>query len=219
MSTPAPRAQLGWLERFAPLGAIVFGVWLAIAFLMSPDNGETSESVLRSARDHEGENIVAQILALAAPILIGWFLAGLLARMRPLADSLARTLTLVGGTLFVAFFSVAITLWTAPLLDHDSLSATQAEAYLAFDDVGWVLLGTAGVAAGVMIIGASLAALRLGWGPRWLGIVSLLLGVASFATIAFVGMFAWIAWLIVAGVLLLVWGDRTRDDAGVAHPA
>jgi hypothetical protein len=213
LSTPPPRARLGWFERFAPLGAIVFGIWVAIGFFMAPNNGETSESVLRAAHDHEAENLVSQLAALAAPILIGWFLAGLVARMRPLADSLPRTLTLVGGTLFVGFFTIAITLWTAPLLDADSLNETQAQAYLAFDDVGWVLLGAAGVAAGVMIIGASLAALRLGWGPRWVGIVSLLLGIASFATVAFVGLFAWIAWLILAGLLLLVWGERMREGA------
>ena len=85
-------------------------------------------------------------------------------------------LTVIGGTLFVAFFAVGMTLWSAPLLSPDELTDAGAEAYLGFDDVGWVLLALSGISIGVMIIGVSLAALELGTVPRWAGWVSLALG-------------------------------------------
>ena len=200
---PAERRGWPWLERLGALGAIVFAVWLAISFFTSPDTGDTAAEVLASAKDDDTANTVAQLLALLAPVLIGLFVASLVARMYALEDLLPRALTLIGGTLFIAFFTVAITIWTAPLIESEEMSTPQAEAYLAFDDVGWVLLGAAGVAAGVMIIGASLAALRLRWVPTWLGWLSIALGVVAFFTVALIGLFAWVIWFLVAGALLL----------------
>ena len=56
----------------------------------------------------------------------------------------------------------------APLVDIPGDSAralAQAEAYLGYDDVGWFLLGAAGVGAALMIVPASLAAIRAGLPP------------------------------------------------------
>jgi hypothetical protein len=107
----------------------------------------------------------------------------------------------------VLFFT-AITIWTAPLTELDnetaSLQTAQAETYLAIDDVGWVLLGGAGIGAGLMIIAASLVALRTGSVPAWAGWIGVALGVVSLATIAFVGIFAWLAWLLIASVGMLI---------------
>jgi hypothetical protein len=90
------------------------------------------------------------------------------------------------------------------LLAPDELSSAAAEAYLAYDDAGWVMLGLGGVSIGVMIIGVSLASLELGMLPRWAGWLGVAFGVVSFATITAIGIFAWTAWLIIAGVLMLV---------------
>jgi len=75
---------------------------------------------------------------------------------------------------------------------------------LLIDDIGWVTLGGGGVAFALMAIAASIAALRSGVIPTWLGWLSAVVGLAAAATIASVGIFAWIAWILVASVLLLV---------------
>jgi hypothetical protein len=54
-----------------------------------------------------------------------------------------------------------------------------------------------------MAVPASLAAIR-GGVPKWLGWLGVLAGVVSLATITFVGMFAWMAWILVASIVLLV---------------
>ena len=71
----------------------------------------------------------------------------------------------------------------------------------------------AGISIGVMIIAVSLAALDLGLVPKWAGWVSVLLGVVSLATIVAVGIFAWTAWLIAAGIFLLLGRDRVAPAA------
>jgi hypothetical protein len=203
-----PRPRGGWLERIAPLGPIIFALWLLIGFLVSGDTGDTTEEVIAYADDNQGELGALLFLGLATPILIGFFLAALTERMRPLADLMPRALTLIGGTGFIVFFVITALIWSSPLLDTDDLTESSAQAYLLYDDVGWFSLGVAGICAGLLIIGVSLAALRLRWGPPWLAWVSVALGIASFATVAFLGMFAWIAWFIAAGALLLWRGDR-----------
>jgi hypothetical protein len=106
----------------------------------------------------------------------------------------------------------------APLVDMPDDRARalgQAEAYLGYDDVGWFLLGTSGVAVGLMIVPASIAAIRAGL-PAWLGWLGVVAGVASLGTVAFLGMFAWMAWIAVASILLLV---RERDCASAKSRA
>jgi hypothetical protein len=212
VNSPAPRS--GWIHSFGPIGAIVLPVAILISFFTSSDTGDTAAELIAYAKDHATEAWLLQIVGLAAPILIGLFVASLWPRLRAASDSY-RALTLIGGTLFVAFFSTAMTLWAAPLLDADSLTEAGADAYLAFDDAGWILLGIGGVSIGAMIVAVSLAALEHGWLPKWAGWVSLLLGVVSLATVVAVGIFAWAIWLIAAGVFLLL---ENRRAAPAAEP-
>ena len=79
-----------------------------------------------------------------------------------------------------------------------------AEAYLTIDEIGWWLLGGAGIGAAVMAVPASLAALRGRLVPSWLGWLGVVLGVCSLATVAFFGMFAWLAWLAIASIAMLL---------------
>ncbi len=206
--TTAPPRNRGWLERIAPVGPIVFAAWLLIGFLASDDSGDSADEVIAYAKANEVEIGALLFLALATPVLIGFFVAVLAAKLRPLDDPVPRALTVLGGTGFIVFFTTAMTFWSAPLLENDEITTAAAESYLLFDDFGWVLLGASGICAGLMIIGVSLAAMRLRWGPPWLAWVSLVLGVLSFGTIAFLGMFAWIAWFILAGALMLWRGER-----------
>jgi hypothetical protein len=204
-----------WLERFAPLGGIIFAVWVLVGFFTSDDYDDTPQSVIAYADSDETNLWLMAALGLATPLLVGWFVAGLAARLRA-ADPLLRTLVVVGGSVFIALVSVGVTIWSAPLLD-DSLDETSAATYLLLDDFGWVIIGAGGVAMGVLIVAASLAALRLGWVPSWLGWLSVAFGVVAFASVAAVGLFAWIAWLIIAGTLMLVrGGSRTPSDPPIS---
>jgi hypothetical protein len=198
-----PRSgHAGWVHTLGAIGAIVFPLAVLIGFFTSGDSGDTAAELIAYAEDNSTELWFMQIVALLAPLLIGVFVASLWTRLRPVNEAL-RALTLIGGTLFVAFTSVGFTLWAAPLLSSDELTTAGAEAYLAFDDAGWVLLGLGGISIGVMIIAVSLAALDHGWVPKWAGWLSLALGVVSLATIVAVGFFAWAIWLLAAGAFLL----------------
>ena len=191
------------------IGAIAIPLAVLFSFFTSDDDYEdTAAGLIAYAKGHESDLWLQQIVALVAPLLISFFLVSLWGRLRGATEAY-RMLTVIGGTLFIAFFATGLTLWAAPLLSADELTTAGAEAYLGYDDVGWVLLALGGVSIGVMIIGVSLAALELGMVPKWAGWVSFAFGVVSFATLAAVGIFAWTIWLVAAGCFMLFTRDRT----------
>ena len=218
MDAPAARAgRTGWIHLLGAIGAILVPLALLFSFFTSGDTGDTAAELIAYADDNPVDVWTLQVIALAAPLLIGAFLACLSVRLRGAREAY-RALVTIGGTLFVAFLSVGLTLWAAPLISADELTTAGAEAYLAFDDAGWVLLGLGGISIGTMIVGVSLAALELGLVPTWAGWVSLALGVVSLATIVAVGIFAWSIWLLAAGIFLLLRGDRMLPPASTPRP-
>lgn len=208
--------RAGWIHKVGAIGAVLVPAALLFSFFTSGDTGDTAAELIAYADGNPVDVWTLQVIALVSPLLIGAFLACLSVRLRGAREAY-RALATIGGTLFVAFLSVGLTLWAAPLISADELTTAGAEAYLAFDDAGWVLLGLGGISIGTMIVGVSLAALELGLVPRWAGWVSLALGVVSLATIVAVGIFAWAVWLLAAGIFLLVGRGRPARAAEAPH--
>ena len=206
--TRAEISTKGWSGVIAALGGlgIVAGLVTLMVSPASDDTGETPAEVVAYASSHEGWNVAILLFGLASVALGGLFVAGLYARLRPVATETESALVLIGGVAFTLCFALCWIIWMAPLADmpdDPARALSQAEAYLGYDDVGWFLLGASGAAAALLIVPASIAAMRAGL-PKWLGWLGVVAGVASLATVAFFGMFAWMAWIAVASVVLLV---------------
>ncbi len=209
LDAAAVGSERSWSKLLAPLGGLGIVAGL-IALLLSPagdDAGETPREVVAYAATHEGWSAATAIFGLLSLALGGLFVAGLHSRLQGSLTATGSALILIGGIAFTLCFALALTIWTAPLLDMPDETAralAAAEAYLTVDDIGWFLLGGAGVGAALMAVPASLAALRSRSVPAWLGWLGVVLGVGSLATVAFFGMFAWMAWIAVASIALLV---------------
>jgi len=193
----------------APLAglALVGGLIALFATPAGDESGETPRAVVSYAASHEGWILAMAFFALAVIPLGGIFVAALLTRLRGLATATESTLVLIGGIVFTLCFALALTIWSAPLTDvsgDPSRALSEAATYLAVDDIGWFLLGAAGVGAALMAIPASLAASRSTALPTWLCWLGVALGVGSLGTIAFLGIFAWMAWIAGASILMLV---------------
>ena len=151
--------------RLAPLAGLGL-IGGLIALFASPggdEAGETPREVVAYAASHESWILAMAFFGLAVIPLGGVFVAALHARLRGIATATESTLVLIGGIAFTLSFSLAFTVWSAPLTDvsgDTGRALAQAEAYLAVDDIGWFLFGAAGVGAALMAIPASLAASR-----------------------------------------------------------
>jgi hypothetical protein len=208
-TTVRPR---GWARFLPPLGGLGLVAGM-IGLIVSPagdDSGETPTEILAYAASHESWTLAILLFALASIALSGAFVAGLHARLVGIATPTESALVLIGGTVFALCFALCWIIWGAPLDDMpvDAARArAQAEAYLGYDDIGWFLLAAAGMGAALMAIPASLAAMRAGV-PRLLGWLGVAAGVGSLATVAFFGLFAWMAWIAGASIVLLVAAAR-----------
>lgn len=215
LALPTARiAKRSWTRFLPSLGGLGLVAGL-IAIMVSPasdDTGETAAEVVAYARSHEAWTVAILLFGLASIALGAMFTAGLHARLLGVATATESALVLAGGVLSTLCFALCWILWTAPLADmagDESVALLEAQAYLSYDDVGWFVLAAGGVAAAVMAVPASLAAMRSGL-PGWLGWLGVLAGVGSLATVAFFGMFAWMAWIAVASLVLLV--SAARDE-------
>ena len=200
-------ARRGWTAVLPALGGLALVAGL-IAMMVSPasaDTGETAAEVAAYAQAYEGWSVAIALFGIASVAFGGAFTAGLHARLQRVATATESALVLIGGIAFTLCFALCWIIWAAPLVDvpsDDAIALAEAQAYLSYDDIGWFALAAAGVAAAVMSIPASLAAIRGGL-PAWLGWVGVLAGIASLGTVAFLGMFAWMAWIGVASLILL----------------
>lgn len=201
----AEQSRRGWSERWSPLGGLAFVVGVIVVFVLNPDSGETPADVIQAAQDKENTYGYVAIFTLVSIPLLLWFFSGVHARVRRLESQTAPVLVLTGGTAFTLLFFIAFEIFSAPFIDFPGKAdpTAAANAYLAIDDIGWVTLGGAGVAFALMAVAASIAALESRAIPTWLGWVSLLVGLAAAATITFFGIFAWLAWILVASILFL----------------
>jgi hypothetical protein len=86
---------------------------------------------------------------------------------------------------------------------HESVQLENAATVLLLEDLSWFLLALAGAGAGLMILAASVGARGAGLLRGWAFWASVVLGIVAFATIAFVGAFAWLVWIGLASVALL----------------
>jgi hypothetical protein len=185
-----------------------------LVLLLSPaggDTGETPEAVVRYATDNDAWILAGGIFFVLAVALLAAFVAGLVSRLHGLATPLEQLLVGIGGTAFTLCVVVAFAIWQAPLVDlpdDHARALRQAEAFLTFDDVGWFLLGAAGIGAAVMAVTASRVALRARVVPSWICWLGIVLGVASLGTLAFFGIFAWMAWIAGASIVLLAGARR-----------
>ena len=181
------------------------------------ETGETVAEVSAFADSHEGWSAVILVFALVSLLLLSTFVGGVYQLVRQLGAPTESVLTLIGGVLLMVLFYVALNIWAAPLVDVEGDKEAAAVTYLAIDDIGWMMLAGAGVGAGILAIAASLAAMRSGVVPTWAGWLGVILGVAAFATVAILGLFAWLAWIVLASIVMLM--NQRRGATAAPVPA
>lgn len=171
-----------------------------------------AEAMLADAATKQGAYLVFHVLAVLTMILLPVFGAGLKRRLdqQGPAGALHGQVALSGLLLTAAALLMGSGLTTQFALGLSDPSAYVPESVAFFTD--WVAtIPWLWVAAGVSAIAVALASLRHGAAPRWLGVVSLLLG--ALTVIAGVSPFQYLAgfigpiWVLVAGLGFAL-GDR-----------
>jgi hypothetical protein len=200
--------------RLAPLSGIFFVVLLFIGF--GPLGGNTPNSdapgpeINSYYNDHQTREIVAAVLVGIAVVFLALFVIALRDHLRGAdgAGDFWPTLALVGGAVSIAGFFVAIGIHVALVDGADqNISPPALVALNSLDN--WDFFGFA-IPLALMMFGSAGAILGGAALPRWLGWVSLAIGILYFAGPA--GFFAFLLtgiWIIVVSVLIYRSGPAT----------
>lgn len=203
-------------ERLAPLTGAVSVVLVLLAVIAiggnTPDAKDSGTKVLAYyAKHRSNEENASFVLAIAAGIML-FFVAVLWHRLRSRSQSgrlatatLAGGIVGVGGMLFVAAMHLA-------LAESGKYGDATVAHTLNIIDANTFLPLSSGI--GVMVLAAGASAWRTGALPKWLGVVGVIAGVASFTPVGFPAFLVCLAWVIVISVVLTV----RHDDAVVQVP-
>ena len=206
-----PGSQVSWLVRWAPVGGLLFVLGFTAVYT-SPVGDDTAESgaeFLSWADANSGWLNIGMGFVLLSLLLVPCFVFGLFAWLESLGARSESMLALLGGSIFSVLFFVGLTIWISPALyiagyNDPALQARDADTALGIADLSWFVLGGAGIGAALMIFAVSIAILRTRVAPAWVAWLSVVLGIASLATVVLIGMFAWGAWIGVASIAMLV---------------
>ncbi len=183
----ATRPSSGW-DRYAWVAGILFVVALvaetAVAFGVGVNQDDSAVKIATALNDHRGRLLVIAYLSVVYAAMFPIYLSRLhlLLREDPGRPRFLDSLVLAGGVLFVALHAVSdvgITgLFGAKLasfgFQHDpGVSYSLYLMTYALDSVGDVFGSLFAVAAGLLVIGSGVL-------PRWLGWVSILVGILFF---------------------------------------
>jgi hypothetical protein len=192
------------LARLTPLSGVVFAVIFYVAvfgFGDTPSADDKTAKVVKFWTDNDGQQIAVAIMAVIASIFFVWFAGAVRERLAEAEAGSGRRSTTVyaGALLFVVgllisaglTFTVADTAGDVPPTVTQTLSALEEDFFFPF--VG-------GLA--VLYLGAAAAILTAGGLPRWLGWVSLVLGVVCLTPVGWVPFLLSGLWTAVTAVIL-----------------
>jgi hypothetical protein len=199
------------LIRWAGLGGIayvaLFVAGILIAMSGAPGSSASPAKVIQwySSGSHRDRVNLGSFLILVGVFFFLWFLAALRQAVRHLAgDTLLVAAATVGGAVYAALTLAAFAINAAiRTMSDDTYHHTVYPGLIhAADDVSYGLHSAGGIGAAVMMIAASLAALRSprvpGW-AAWLGVVA---GITAIFSWTFIPWFIIAVWLVVASVLV-----------------
>lgn len=196
--------------------AAMAGIVCAIAWSISlrgllagPDLDASPDEVARHYADTDGTNVgVLLALMVIGAVAYLWFVGVIRSRLGARESRMVGTVFLGASVLLTGLMLVAASALAAPSLLVDvSGQAPDPDASQLFRALATVELGVfaARIATLVMFSTASLA-LRTGALPRWLVIVTYVVGVAEFVniTLSTPALYVFPAWIALVSVVLLV---------------
>jgi len=211
--------RISW-ERLAALAGVAFVVLYAAAFGLGIEVGASDREILDHYADsgNRAKEVVAFFLIAAAALAFVVFagsLRSLIARVEQESAMLAA-LTWAGGTACAVLVLAgnAVSRATAFTAMSDDFQLDPNTRRL-IEDIGFLLFVSGALAAILLVVAVSLAAIRHGLLPRWLGWAGFPAAALLPLAIGFIGFLVLALWILaVSAALALRRASTTADGAG-----
>ncbi len=192
------------LERIAPLTGVVFVVLIVLAVVIggeTPDTNDSQQAIVDFWKENDTGQIWSSIIGVWATIFFVWFAASVRSALRRAERGPARLSTLsFGGAVIAAvglLSSLSLTFAIADSVDEAPASVTQTLTILSN---GFFFPISAGYA--IFFLAVGVLALRTGVLPRWLGWVTILLGIVCVTPVGFFALLVGLIWIVGVSVML-----------------
>jgi len=211
------------IERWAPLGGIIFVVLLVIGTGLlgdhpDPDAPEQEITDYLADSGNHTRNIIGAYLWVLAGIGFVWFLTHLRGVLRS-AEGGSGTLSNLGfgaGLVFTALLMAsgpviaavagAVEFRDAPVTDPDFVRVLPQMGY------GMLLLG-GGFTAIVLVLTTSVISLQTSVFPQWLAWLGVVAAIVLLFAVIFLPMVALLVWVLAVSIVLLMRRDETATVA------
>jgi hypothetical protein len=226
IATAAPRAATGYARWAALAGVayiILFVVGVILIYSDTPDSDSSPAKVISYYSDggHRDRISVGWILVGLGVFFFLWFLSALRQVVRRLEgdDGFLTGLTTIGGGIYatLTLAAVAVEVGVRTMSDDTFHHQVYPGLIHAADDATWMLHASGGAGIGAMIIATSIAALRAGSVPGWVGWLSVAAGIIALGLIVFFPWFVVAIWILAASIGMFV--GASRSSAAAPHTA
>ena len=197
--------QQGRLGALAGIGFLALGLLGTIVQSDRPGFAAEPKELVAHYVDDTDTILAGASLYLVGTILLLWFVSTVRARMQETAgDDVLPALAYAGGVAGATLCIAAASADAMGALRADERGAIDPSVAAALADVSTVLYGLAAPTAfAALVLAVAVAALRTGFLPRWLGLVSLPLGVAlAIPPISHVAIIVFTFWVGAVGAVL-----------------
>jgi hypothetical protein len=202
-------------ERWSAVAGVLFVALFAVALALSANTGDNPSEVQQWYADsgNRTKEFVAWFLYVAAAIAFLSFL-GTLRDMLVRAEGGPGTLSALvfgPGLAFTVLLVTGVSLFAAPaaLGDENDFKLDPNTAEI-FSDAGYFVLVAGGMIASIVVLATSMAALRTGVLPSWLGWIGLVVAVVMLFSVFFVPLLVFLAWVLAVSLVMVVAAWRVR---------
>ena len=207
----------GW-ERWTALAGLAYVVLYIAAFGMGIEVGPSDREILDYYADsgHRTKELIAFFLIASAALAFVVFALGLrtlIARVEPPTGALAPMVFGSGvGSATLVLAGNALSRATAFAAGEDVFEL-DANTRRLFETSGFLLLVSGALAAILLVVAVSLAALRYGVLPRWLGWAGFVFAALLPLAIGFIGFLVLFLWVLIVCGVLAIRGPLSRPSS------
>jgi hypothetical protein len=197
------------LERFAPLIGVLAVVLTVIGIVLpgsTPDFLDKPQEIADFYADDSGKLIAAAYIGLLGTVAFLWFLGVLRSRLRRAEGPHGRlsTTALGGGIVAAAMFLLVDGFNLAGALRADEDGRIDPAVAATLYDMSGLSISLAAFGASVLVVATAALAFRTRVLPRWLGWISVLLGIGLLTPISYIFVGIFLLWLLAVAVLLFL---------------
>lgn len=202
------------MDRLAPLAGVLFTAIFVVGFLTGGDTPDVNAPGQEVISHYDDDKVFVNILTLVIGAVVFMFFAGALAgRLRAAGQEWLATLALGGAVIYAVGLGLFATSQIA-LSDASDLGQPEvAQALNIIDNTNFF----------PTVIGLCVVLLAVGWHvlasrslPRWIGWVSVVLGLLALAgPLGFLAFLLFPVWVFVVAILLF----RQSGPLDSVHPA